>query len=63
MKKKTKLFFVPADDRILVLEADEKATKQMEAGVDIDSIIFNAKAVDHAIVVTLENGVVTSIAI
>ena len=48
MKKKTKLFFVPADDRILVLEADEKATKQMEAGVDIDSIIFNAKAVDHA---------------
>lgn len=60
---KSKLFFVPADERILVLEADGKATKQMEAGVDIDSIIFNGKVVDHAIVVTMENGKVTSIAI
>lgn len=61
--KRTKLFFVPADDRILVLEADEKAVKQMEAGVDLDTILFNGTAVGHAIVVTMENGKVTSIAI
>lgn len=60
---KTKLFFIPADERILVLEADEKAVKQMEAGVDLNSIVFNGKEVDHAIVVNMENGKVTSIAI
>lgn len=60
---KTKLFFVPADERILVFEADGKAAKQMEVGADFDSITFNGKEVDHAIVVTMENGKVTSIAI
>lgn len=61
--KKTKLFLVPADNRTLVLEADETATKLMESGADLDTILFSCKAVNHAIVITLENGKVTSMSI
>ncbi len=61
--KRTKLFLVPADDRILVLEADEKATRQLEAGVDLDVIKFNGRVAGHAIVINFENGQAVSIAL
>lgn len=56
MMKRTKLFLVPANDRILVLEADEQATQQLEAGAAIDTIKFKGKTVDHAIVISFEGG-------
>lgn len=61
MMKRTKLFLVPANDSILVMEADEQATQQLEAGVEIDKVNFKGKAIDHAIVISLEDGKVVKV--
>lgn len=61
--KQTKLFLVPANERILLLEADEQATRELEAGVEIDKINFKGKAVDHVIVISFEDGKVAKIQI
>lgn len=59
---KTQLILVPAEDgRILALEADALATKQLAAGADLDTVKFKGKVIDHAVAITFENGQVLSI--
>ncbi len=60
---RTKLFLVPADDRILVLEANEQAVQKLETGEELESIPLKGKVVDHAIVLNMKDGQVVSISL
>lgn len=61
MSKRSTLFLVPANDRIFAIEADEQATRELEAGVDLDSIKVKGKVIDHAVVVRFEEGKVVHV--
>lgn len=55
-----RLYVLPANDQLLLLLADEKACRQLDAGADLEKVTFSGRTIDGSLIINInDDGTVT----